>query len=231
MISVYTGLPGSGKNTVLSDLAYTLLKRNLALFNRTGYKRHLYLDFTLSAPLMAQFEGMYTYFNGVRDMQTWRDADIIFSELALDFDAHNWESTPREIKKYLRLHRHYRVEIFGASQDFTTVDISFRRLTNHLYYMHRLIGSKEPEPAPLIVKKKTRKPLRFLITLQREVDRALWGVEKEHYEFINTSLRFFWGKDFDLFDTHEDVPDKQPAPLRKEVRICPEDGYKRTRYI
>jgi len=229
MISAYTGLPGAGKNTILSDIAFLTIKRNKRVHLATGYIRLVYLDFKLNEELLADYVGYFDYFNGTNEMETWRDADIFFSELALDFDAHNWENTPRHIKKYLRLHRHYRVNIFGASQDFTTVDISFRRLTNHLFLMHRVIGSREPEPAPLAVKK-ARKPLRYLLTLQREVDRALWGVEKEHYEFINTTPRFFWGKHFDLFDTHEDVPEKEPPPLRKEIRTCPVDGYRRVRY-
>lgn len=230
MIKVYTGLPGSGKNTVLSDIAFQRIKATKALHKRTGYRRHVYLDFKLDTNLLAPYEGYFSYFNGTNEMETWKDADIFFGEIALDFDAHNWESTPRSIKKYLRLHRHYRVNIWSASQDFTTVDISFRRLTNQLYLMHRLIGSREPDPALIDEKKSKRKPLRFLLTLERAVDRALWGVEKEHYEFIGTTPRFFWGKDFDLFDTHEDIPEKATAPLRKEVRVCPVDGYTRTRY-
>jgi len=139
---------------------------------------------------------------------------------------------PRAIKKYLRLHRHYRVNIWGAAQDFTTVDISVRRLTNKLFLMHRIVGSPEPPPETPLLAGKNKRPYRFkyLLTLEREVDRALWGVEKEHYEFIGTVPRFYWGKDFDLFDTLEDVPEKEPPPLRREVRTCPEDGFVRKRY-
>lgn len=230
MINVYTGLPSAGKNTMLSFIAFNVLRNNYKQWKKTGYKRKLCVDFTLNEKKIAPYRELVEYFNGVNEMETWRDADIFFGELALDFDAHHWESTPRSIKKYLRLHRHYRVNIWGCAQDFTTVDISFRRLVNNLYYLHRILGSREPLPTPLAVKLK-RRPLRFLFTLERGVDRALWGVEKEHYEFISTTPRLFWGSDFDLFDTHEDVADKALPPLRKIVRVCPEDGYTKVTYV
>lgn len=109
--------------------------------------------------------------------------------------------------------------------NFTTVDKSFRRLTQELFYMNRIMGTGEPS--------KYKKPIKrpFLLGLQSSVDRKMWDLEKEHYSYLNSHFYLHTKSTFSVFDTQQDLPPQPLPPLVKQVRVCPEDNYQRVRYI
>jgi hypothetical protein len=224
-IYVYTGLPGSGKTTKLAALALDKLRKNEKDFKKYKSVRHLYTNIRFSPDVEKKYKRFIRYFDDIYAMPSWRDADIFVDELAVYFDSQEWDRTPKSIKRFLRLHRHYRIDIYGIAQDFKTVDNSFRRLTKELFYMHRVMGTREPNPNKPPIKRP------FLLGMQRSVDRKLWELEKEHYDFISTEWFLHGRSTFEVFDTAQDLPEQPLPPLIKQVRVCPEDGYKRVRYI
>jgi len=44
------------------------------------------------------------------------------------------------------------------------------------------------------------------------------------------TFHLFWSKHFLRFDTNSRVDDSAPPPLKKIVRVCPEDGYVQVKY-
>jgi len=228
MIICDTGLPGSGKTTKLAEMMLYRLKDAKKIEKRTGFIRQVRTNIRLS-PLIEKEYGRYiAYFDDIYTMPQWKDCDIFIDELSTYFDSQEWEKLPRGIKKYLRLHRHYNVNIYGIAQDFKTIDNSFRRLTSNLYFMLRVFGTKEPS--------KYEKPptYPFIFTIQYEVDKKFWELEKEMYQYIGSEWHFFTRSVFKIFDTTQELPEQIPPPLNREVRHWynenKEIGYTRTRY-
>jgi len=152
-------------------------------------------------------------------------SEIFIDEAAVYFDSRLLETIPKEIRRFLFTHRHLGTNLYMIAQDFNTIDNSFRRLTEHLFYVRKLISTREPSPL--------RKPLKrpFSACTIHSVAKTHWHLEKEHYLFESTQVELFFKKHFDIFDTRQELPTQPLPPLRKQVRICPEDGYKQVRYI
>jgi len=127
-IEVYTGNPGHGKSTYLAYVAIQKLKEAEDIYHKYGKTRHIYSNIRFNKDIELAYSRYIIYFDDLENISDFRKSDIFIDEISLFFDSHNWEALPRRTKKFLRLHRHYGVNIYGATQDFKTVDPSFRRL-------------------------------------------------------------------------------------------------------
>jgi len=218
MIIVYSGLPGSGKSTCLAEMGFHLLLRNRRMFKKTGHIRKVCSNIKFSPSIESRFSDFIYYWKEATEVPTFRDCDVLIDELAIYFDAQNWADTSMELKRYLRLHRHYNVNIYGVAQDFDTVDIAFRRLTATLYTVTRIIGTREPS-----VVYQPKYP--FLVSLVREVDRRDFEKKKEEYRYVSFSLpTLFTKEDFDVFDTHEVLSVSNVIPMKHIKKVCPDCG-------
>jgi hypothetical protein len=228
-IYIYTGLPGAGKTTEVAQVALSKLKT----FEREKKQREkfntalprLFSNIRFSKHIEEKYSEYINYFTDINDLPKWTDSEIFIDEAAVYFDSRFFESLPVEIRRFLFTHRHLGTNLHLIAQDFKTVDNSFRRLTDTVYYVDKLLSSREPSPV--------RKPQKFPYNLAsvRTVKKSHWELEKEHYVYTTSKLRLFTRKHFDIFDTRQELPRQPLPPLRKEVRICPEDNYTRTRYI
>lgn len=233
MIEVYTGEPGACKTTALARKAKQCLIFNEKTHLATGYKKKVLSNIRFSSTLYERYLPYIEYFDDLEDVDSMRDCDIFIDEVSLYFDAHNWEALPRRVKKFLRLHRHYGVNIYGASQDFKTVDPSFRRLVakGHLYYFDRIIGTEEPNPA------KPPQTFPYVLSVRRTVKIKDYDAEAIEYRYTGFKPFLFTNKDFSIFDTHQEfdlgainITSEGYSDLIKYQRVCPEDGYTKVYY-
>jgi hypothetical protein len=218
MITVYSGLPGSGKSTQLARVGLNLLKRNVKLYSKTGIKRKVCSNIKFSSLIEKEFKSFIHYWSDINEIVTFESADILIDEIAIYFDAQSWADTSMDVKRFLRLHRHYEVDIYGVAQDFDTVDISFRRLTRHLWHIHRIFGTAEPSK----MRPASKRP--FVISLFRLVDKKDYEKKKEEYTYISSEWNLFTKRDFDVFNTHEKFTVNTTLPLRHIVKACSECG-------
>jgi len=231
MITVYSGLPGSGKTAMLARKASELLKVNARIKADTGHVRPLYSNLPFTPLIVETYGDLIRNFSDIYTMPAWKDCDVCIDELSIYFDSHEWERLSKEIKRYLRLHRHYKVNIWAVAQDFLTVDKSFRRLVKHLYHVDNIFSYG----APTTYNPPKKHPI--ALSLCREVDPTMWEMEKEFYKFIpfSSSFEIFRKKDFAIFDTFADLDEQPLPPLRREVRHWYDEngqiGYTRKKYI
>jgi len=178
MIEVYSGNPGSGKTSYLARQALACLRANRDTFLATDYKKTVKSNIMFSQEINDEFGDFIQYFHDLEDIDKLRDCDLFIDEISLYFDSHNWESLPRRTKKFLRLHRHYGVNIYGASQDFKSVDPSFRRLVDkgNLYLFDRITASGEPSPS------KPDPLFPYLFTIRRQVKATSYDDEKIEFK-------------------------------------------------
>jgi len=224
-IFVYTGLPGSGKTTKLAQIAYTKLNGFQNQKEKGKKKPRLFSNIKFSEEVETEHKDYIHYFNDIYDLPNWDNSEIFIDEASVYFDSRLWEKLPLEIRRFLFTHRHLNTNLYLIAQDFPTIDNSFRRLTEKMYHVRKLLSSREPSDT----RPDSKHP--FNLCTIGEVKKELWGVEKEHYEFENSHLELFRKKHFSIFDTKQSLPTQPLPPLRKEVRICPDDNYQRVRYI
>jgi hypothetical protein len=222
MITVVSGLPGQGKTLWLSRKVWDTIERNKKLYKKYGIKRYVYLNFKLKEGVMDEKNyGLVKYFSDIETLLTIEQADVFIDELSLYFDAQDWQTIPREVKFFLRQHRKKGLDIYATAQDFPTVDISFRRLTDVLYVSKKMIGT----PSPRLGIKNKMKPWGFF--LYRNVSPETFKAEKEEYKYMGfPSFRKYYPREFELYDTNEliDVP---PAVVKVQhiTKVCDHCGW------
>jgi len=218
-INIFNGLPGSGKSTKLASTAIRLLNRNRRYFAKSGIKRLLATNLKFTEWVEVEYKDFIFYWTDPALLIKLRDVDIIWDEVATYLDSTQWANVPLELKRFLQLHRHYGIEIYGSTQDFPMIDISMRRLVKSAYYVRKLCGSRD--------KSATRPPVKhpWGVIFIREIDPATFTKDKEEYKFLLIpSFLFITKKLCNTFDTTQELlPGKYP-PLRHIERHCDQPG-------
>lgn len=126
MIKCFFGVPGVGKNTILTMIAQKELARMKK--GKSKYK-HIYSDFYIDGA--EKFD--YSFF---KDYKMY-DSLILIEEMGLDADNRKYRSFTDEERNFFVLHRHLFNDIYYATQDYSNVDAKIRGLTEELWYLTR----------------------------------------------------------------------------------------------
>jgi len=226
LIKLWTGMPGSGKTSELGEIVVSLIKRNVRYFKKTGVRRLIYVNLVLNHDLASAYGDYLRYYDDLVDLsredlsnnkQKVRHADVVCQEISQYIDSQEYEKCPRYFKAWLRKHRHFGVDIYADTQDFLTVDNSFRRLVNSVYYCQKLIGSRDISA--------TKPQIKYIwgLCMLREIDPKSFDEEKESYTFKTFSFQFrlITKSRCMVFDTTQDVVSPDYPPLKHIERTCP----------
>jgi len=213
-IVVITGRAGAGKTAMLCDELLKILNRNVSFFNKTGKLRKVWLNFPINPQIAERYKDFLEYWHEVDQLVKLEDCDVFIDELLYYFDAQLWKETTRKVKKFIAIHRHLGIEIYATSQDFAQVDISFRRLTDTLFYLVKLVSSRDPSA--------TKPPVKFI-----------WGISviytipptdyKEDQKENKTSFHwvfFLTRKKAEVYNTSQKYELTDFAPFEHIERKC-----------
>lgn len=230
MIVGYSGMPGSGKTTRLARTARACLIEARKHINQYGVARKVYLNIRLTPLMEAEFAGLYEYYDDLDSIHMLRDAYLLIDEASIYFNSREWELIPMSTRRFLVMHRHCNVDIWFTTQDFLTVDNSFRRLTDQLYYFRKIISSREPSKLRPTVKRA------YSFVHCKLVPKEHYDIEKTNYGSDGNQFFWFNKKDFSLFDTHQDFSTVEETThgykdLQRVIRVCKTDGKKIVKYI
>lgn len=212
-IILFTGKPGNGKSCKMADVALDLLARNWRWFVKTGEKRLVATNLNLAKWVHEKYPGMVLKWSDVIEVVRLTGADILWDEVANQLDAVQWQSLPLEVKTFLREHEKRGCDIYATTQNFPSVDVSFRRLITELYECKKLFGSPRPGPC--------KPPVR-----------RVWGlIILDRYEVENYEVAprreggfpgFLWiSRDLvSAYDTLQSIKLGQFPPLKHVERKC-----------
>lgn len=201
MIRVFFGSPGCGKTTLGVRIISKLLRKKKCPYN------YMYANFDQILVPTVDLDklGSWTFpFNSY----------LFVDEAGIEFNNRNYKNFPPGLIKWLKLHRHYGVNVDFVSQSWEDMDITIRRLADELWYVKR-IG-----------------PATYVRRIFKEV-----RVDKESHQivdgyrvagFLSGLLPWNWGQNwyvffrfpyYRFFDTHaaprlpvRDYQDRQPPP-------------------
>lgn len=220
---IYTGLESSGKSLALAEKIERIIVRNSNWNKITGKSRVIYSNLRLAEHVEAFARELgveIKYWKDVHELTEFYECDVIIDEVGTYFDARRWPDLSADVKRWLRQGAKMGVEIYGTAQDFGQVDKAFRLLTNELYEIVKLVGSRRPAA--------TKPPVK-----------RIWGIclvkEKNPREFDEGSGKFdnksifptlfFIEKRYCLmYDTQQKIDVSELAPYRHGIRKCSEPG-------
>lgn len=225
MITIATGIPGSGKSLWTADTFLWLLRRNIRWHKKSGIIRKVFSNLKLSADLEKEYAGFFEYWDDPSILVKIYDADIVWDEVATHLDSTQWANLPLEIKRFMQQHRKRGIDIFGNTQDFAMIDISMRRLVSDVIILKKVFGSRDPSP--------TRPPVKYIwgLVISKSVDPATF--EKPEKRFSGWGWFLIRKKLVQAFDTRQEIKMGVYPPLKHVDRVCvrPECDFKKTIHL
>jgi len=223
-IFLWTGEPGSGKGIKLSDTAISTLKRNKRWHEKFNLPiRKIAINAKLSKTISKEFEDFIVYWDDPLQLIKMRGVDIFWDEISSYLDSTEWKNLDPRIRHFLRLHRHYGIDIYGTTQDLPTVDISMRRLISEVHRCTKAMGSPDVHETKPVVKRP------WGIIFIRAVKKQAWKKEATDYEYQwIPKMLFITKKRCEAYDTTEElfVPTAYP-PLKHISRKCADCGFEK----
>lgn len=125
MVSLYFGLPGAGKTTVLTSLA---LKYSQPF---SKYRNVYHNVRSLNVPGTTYID------NECIGKYNLNDSLILIDEAQLFADNRDYAKFPKYLKEFFFGHRHDRVDICLFSQQWDATDKKIRSITDTVYYIYK----------------------------------------------------------------------------------------------
>lgn len=228
--TVYVGLEGDGKSLLLAQESRRLVLRNKYWFKITGIPRPIISNLPYSDEFMefAKQNGVeIRFWQHITELEKMEECDLIIDELSTYFDSRMFADLPLSTRLWLAQAEKMGVDIYGTAQDFGQVDKAFRRLCKRVVLVKKVIGSRRPM--------KTAPPVKrpWGVVGRWHLDPRQFEGDQYEMKTVNIFPSFFFirRKDVNIFDTQKRISMSEYPPLVKVVRVCPEDGYRRVKYI
>lgn len=212
-ITVYVGKPGHGKTIALMRKFQDECRRVERIFNKTGQRIVIKTSIIPSPKIYARYAFYIELFRDLDWLPNARDCVIFIDEMGTYFDSRQWASLGPEVIHSLRLHRHRGIDIYGATQEFTQVDVTIRRLTTRLYRCKKLFSTGEPLPNTPV------SAFAFMLGTVALVKPEHREIETEFQETDFTLPSLYDKDDFLSYDTHQEMDMIPLSPLYLRPRI------------
>jgi len=220
MKTIYAGLEDSGKSLQLAMTVTELVEQNAKWLTITGIPRPIVsnLEFKDEFLNWATIEKQVPirYWKDLEELPHLTECDLIIDEVGTYFDSRSFKDLPLEIRLWLAQASKLGVDIYGSAQDFAQVDISFRRLTNQLYHITKIVGSRRPAA--------TRPPVKRIwgVCTVRALDPIAYDEDSKKFAKAGMfpSLFFIQKKYTDIFDTSKRIAKSAPPPFKHIERRC-----------
>lgn len=122
-ISIYFGLPGCGKTTLMTSLA----------LDAVASKRYsnVYCNVRIAVP------GVTFIDNSCIGKYNLHDGILLIDEATIFADSRDFKAFSKDKVEYFLLHRHFNVDIALFCQQWDAVDRKIRTITDRVYYVYK----------------------------------------------------------------------------------------------
>lgn len=130
-ISLYFGLPGCGKTTILTSIAYR------ELHNKHSKYTNIYGNVHLALP------GYIYIDNSCIGKYLLENSLILIDEATLFANSREYMQFSKDLLSFMVQHRHFNVDIVLFSQRWDSLDKNIRTITDRVYYVYKtaLLGN------------------------------------------------------------------------------------------
>lgn len=125
MIRIFFGSPGCGKTTTAV--------RQMYLNDKHNRYNHNYCNFSVDPFIGQKFD--------LKGLGTWTFPEysyLAIDEAGIEYNSRAYKSLDQSTIRWLKLHRHYKVDVDVFSQSWEDMDITIRRLADQLWYVKRV---------------------------------------------------------------------------------------------
>jgi len=216
--TIYIGIESSGKSLSLARDIKRIIIRNSKYNKITGRSRAIVsnLRFTKEVEQWAKHVGVeIKYWRDLEELTYLNDCDIIIDEIGNYFDSRRWAELSIDVRKWVSQSAKAGIEMYGTSQRFGQIELSFRGLVDNLQKVTKVIGSPRPTP--------TRPPVTMIfgICTVRRVNPLSFKDDSPMGEAEGFPSFFFIAEeDTKLYDTRQIIEVTDLPAYRHQVRKC-----------
>jgi len=160
------------------------------------------------------------YWENLEDVIKYENVDVVIDEVGTYFDSRLWADLSLDVRRWLTQGAKSGIEIYGTAKDFAQIDLSFRRLVNHLYHITKLVGSRRPSA--------TKPPVTKIwgVCSMRELNPREYKEDKKSFDKTSLFPSFFWiaRRHCEMFDTTQKIQRSKNVPLKHIERLCELDN-------
>lgn len=117
MIKAYTGYPGNGKSFACTHYAYKDIKKG----------RKVFTSYPVKGAYKITFDDLCKY-------RFPEGSTVIIDESGRWFNSRNWKDLPPEVFDLFTLHRHMKLDLVVAVQNFNRIDVALREVVELVYW-------------------------------------------------------------------------------------------------
>ncbi len=228
---VYTGKESAGKSLLLSRKADDIMWRNAKWIKKGCPPRTMVFNQPMSDSFVAEVESKGIKYLEIRDLNEFiylDQIDLFLDEIMKYFPAKGSDSLLPDQLHFLSQGAKSGIHLYGASQDFSQVHKQFRLLTNEVYVVSKIIGSRRPMKSAPEVKRI------WGLCYSREVSPMSFKGDSVSMDTVGFPSPFVIERvDCERFDTEYKIPQSflPVKKVRKQVIVCDEDGYSTHKYV
>lgn len=148
MITIYFGLPRSGKSTLICKQIHDEQKKrekvlkNARLFKSKDKRLKYYYKHCKYDNFFTNMDNKLCSNQSVKGLGSeWvypKRSFVCIDEAGIVYNSRKTLSLPQSNIEYLKLHGHYKTDIHYFSQTWEDIDVTIRRLAERYYYIKRL---------------------------------------------------------------------------------------------
>lgn len=117
MIEAYTGYPGNGKSFALTWRAYRAMRNGRIVFS----------NYAIKGAYKVTFDDLVNYTFPAGSV-------LIIDESGRYFNSRKWKDLPQEVFDLFTMHRHMRLDLIIAVQNFNRIDVSLREVIELVWW-------------------------------------------------------------------------------------------------
>ena len=123
MIEAVVGYPGNGKTFYCTNRAYKAMKRGQKVFT----------NYPVRGAYRVSFDDLINYTFPQNSM-------VIIDESGRWFNSRKWTSLPDEVFDLFTLHRHMKLDLLVAVQNFNRIDKALREVIELVWWARNILG-------------------------------------------------------------------------------------------
>ena len=209
-VSLYFGLPGSGKTTIMTSIAVKAVRRG-------SLYKNVYCNVHIAVPGVTYID------NDCIGKYNLENCLLLIDEATLFADSRNFKEFDKSKLSFFLQHRHYKCDIYLFTQQWDGVDRKIRVITDRVYYVYKgMLGA--------FFSCYYRIPYGIIIPSKRDTGEKLGDIIQGYskppllYRLFCTK-RVFRPSYYRFFDSFE-RPELPPLPEKYTVYVRPRKKQK-----
>jgi hypothetical protein len=176
--------------------------------------REIWSNLKFSEQFEKEWDGFIKYWVDSTVLITLHDVDIIWDEIATELDSRNFANLSIEMKRFLSQYRKRGIDIYANTQDFSMIDARARLMISGVRTLTKIMGSRD-----ISTTKPKPKHIWGIVVIREVENYRETDPEKKKYSIL-FDLLFIDKEKIDIYDTRQDIPLGEAAPLKHIVRHC-----------